>query len=82
MLGGCRGGRVLCAGTTISVMDTWPLVSSLRSRTAARGGRFGISIASFNSVGSDTCSGARRLEQLYWVAGRILDQDLVRRPAG
>ena len=41
----------LCAGTTISVMDTWPLVSSLRSRTAARGGRFGISFASFNSMG-------------------------------
>jgi hypothetical protein len=31
-------------------------------------------------VGSDTCSGARGLEQPYRVAGRILDQDLVPAP--
>src|SRR5215210_3308990 len=90
----CSGGPALCGGTTISITDTWPPVSSLRSRTLVR--RFstdGIGLSSFQVLGCERplarsparVSGAHApagWEEPDRVAEGILEQDLLAaRPA-
>src|SRR3954452_2973731 len=78
----CSGGPGLCGGTTISVTDIWPPVSSLRSRTLVRTFSADIGWAPPWSGFERPCSGAGGLEELDRVAGGVLEQDLpAARPA-